>query len=55
MNKFNQPDLDFLSASNASNGFDYNDDIVNELGQPLRADTYPVISPFLNLSIGFAF
>ena len=55
-NKFNQPDLGFLSGSNSSTGRDYNDDLVDEFsGQPKMVNTYPVISPFLNFSVGFAF
>ena len=55
LNKFDQPDLGFLSLSNESAGRDYNEDVPDLDGNPLQMDTYPVISPFLNLSIGFAF
>ena len=70
LNKFNQPDLGFLSLSNEATGRDYNEDALDDFGQntdplennynpnfgqPKEMDTYPVISPFLNLSIGFAF
>ena len=53
--KFNQHDLDFLSGSNDATGMDYNDEVVDLSGQPLLVNTYPVLSPFVNLSIGFAF
>jgi hypothetical protein len=55
LNKFNQPDLGFLSGSNAATGMDFNEDISDVNGQPTMVDTYPVLSPFVNLSIGFAF
>jgi len=54
LNKFNQPSIGILSGSNDSNGEDYNDDIVNDLGQSLMMPTYPTISPFVQLSVGFA-
>ncbi len=53
--KFDQPDLGFLSGSNDPTGKDYNDDVVDVSGQPLMVNTYPVLSPFLNFSVGFAF
>ena len=69
-NKFNQPNLGFWSSSNASTGVELNEDVVDDfgqiddpnlsnynpnLGQPLKMPTYPVISPFINFSLGFAF
>ena len=53
-NKFDQPDLDFLSGNDVT-GTDFNDEILDINGAPLEMNTYPVISPFLNFSIGFAF
>jgi len=53
--KFNQPDLGFLSGSNDSTGQDYNADVTDANGFEQLVDTYPVISPFINFSIGFAF
>lgn len=48
LDKFNQPTLGLISGSNNSTGFEFTDD--NTLSK-----VYPVISPFVNFSIGFAF
>tara|TARA_B100000530_G_scaffold335984_1_gene289444 strand:+ start:1080 stop:1838 length:759 start_codon:yes stop_codon:yes gene_type:complete len=53
--KFDQPDLGFLSGSNDATGQDYSEDVTDENGIEQLIDTYPVISPFVNFSIGFAF
>ena len=61
--QFNQAHLGAFSSANNSNGEEFNEDIPNDLvpednpayGDPLKMDTYPVLSPFLNLSVGFAF
>ena len=66
--KFDQAHLGFLSASNNTNGTDFNEDVPDDsgsddfdsenynpnFGQPLEMATYPVFSPFVNLSIGIA-
>jgi len=53
--KFDQPDLGFFSGSNDSTGQDYSEDVTDLNGMEQMVDTYPVISPFINFSIGFAF
>ena len=53
--KFDQPNLGFLSGSNDATGQDYSEDVIDINGVEQLIDTYPVISPFLNFSIGFAF
>ena len=53
--QFNQPSLGLFSSSNNSNGTDFNDEILDLNGDPIKANTYPVLSPFLNVSLGFAF
>jgi hypothetical protein len=69
LSKFNQHDLDFLSGSNSALTEDGNfvlEENVDELNiavpeddvdfnQPLFMRTYPVLTPFFNFSIGFAF
>ena len=70
LSKFNQHDLDFLSGSNSAiedNGdfvFEINEDELNTygseetndfFGQPVLMPTYPILTPFFNFSIGFAF
>jgi hypothetical protein len=61
--QFNQAHLGAFSSANNSNGTEFNEDVPNDLvpedneayGDPLQMATYPVLSPFLNLSVGFAF
>jgi len=53
-NKFNQPQLGLLSNNN-STGTDFNEDVTDDDGNPVEMNTYPVISPFVSLSLGFAF
>ena len=48
LDKFDQPTLGLISGSNNSTGSEFKDD--NTLSK-----VYPVISPFVNFSIGFAF
>ena len=70
LNKFNQHDLNFLSGSSSAltdNGdlvLEINEDELNttpeeesgaDFNQPLFMPTYPVLTPFFNFSIGFAF
>tara|TARA_Y100000589_G_scaffold177056_1_gene167874 strand:- start:28365 stop:29147 length:783 start_codon:yes stop_codon:yes gene_type:complete len=53
--QFNQPSIGFASSSNNSNGFDFSDEITDLNGNLIKAKTYPVLSPFFNISLGFAF
>ena len=53
--QFNQPTLGLLAGSNNATGSEFNEDVVDTDGKAIEMDTYPIISPFLNLSIGFAF
>ena len=53
-NKFNQHQLGLLS-SNSSTGTDFNEDVTDDNDDPLEMNTYPVIAPFINFSVGFAF
>ena len=66
--KFDQAHLGFLSPANATNGTDFNENVPDDsgsdvfgeddynanFGQPLEMATYPVLSPFVNFSIGFS-
>ena len=69
LNKFNQHDLNFLSGSNSALEQDgelileVNEDELNtfvseesgDFNSPIFMPTYPVLTPFFNFSIGFAF
>ena len=66
--KFNQAHLGLFSPANNTNGTDFNENVPDDsgtddfdasnynpnFGQPLEMPTYPVLSPFVNLSIGIA-
>ena len=55
LNKFKQPDLGSFSGSNESSTYEANENEVDEFGDPIIMSTYPVISPFVHFSVGFAF
>ena len=56
LNKFDQPHLGAFSGANNDTGEqDINEDIVlDELGSFAKMPVYPVVSPFFNISVGFA-
>jgi len=55
LDQFQQQHIGSFSSSNDANGFDLNEKEPYENGEYKPMETYPVISPFLNFSVGFAF
>lgn len=55
LNKFQQQHIGSFSSSNSTNGYDLNENETDTNGDFIPMETYPTISPFMHLSLGFAF
>jgi len=55
LNQFKKPHIGAISGSFDTNGYSLNEAEIDEAGEFRTMETHPVIAPFVNISLGFAF